>query len=235
MLRRLALALALATSGLALASPAADADAAAAPVVGQCHELPSLAAVNALSDPRPAVPCSSPHNALTVAVVDSPVPLTGLADGPVTTLATRACFPAYWKALGGTPAQRHLSDFVLMLYAPTQAERDAGANWFRCDVGLMNGGGVAALPPLGTPVLPRHLPRSLQRCLNSKRFSLPCSRAHSFRATKAFRLPATLRSPDQVNRLAARRCRNVAWTAWDPSEAWALGDHWATCFVRTRH
>lgn len=230
MLRRLATALLLAAAGLAAAPGAAHADQ---PVVGQCHQL-TRDVTFALSDPTAAVPCGGPHNTMTVAVLPSPVVLAGLSDEAIARVLSEVCYPAFWQALGGTPAQQHLSDFVLVDFAPSAAERAADANWVRCDVGIANGGALAALPALGTPVMPQPLPRALQRCMTSRHIMVPCSRAHVLRAVKAFQLTGHLGSGAAIFRQARHHCRGVVWVTWAPTEAWALGDHWATCFVRSR-
>lgn len=231
MIRRLAIALLLASGALAAATPTARADDT--PVVGGCHQLTD-AVTFAISDPTAPVPCSGPHNTLTVAVVPSPVVLSGLTDEAIGHVVSQVCYPAFWQALGGSPSQQRLSDFVLIDFAPTPAEREAGANWLRCDVGMANGHSLAALPTLGIPVMPQPLPRSLQRCMTSRHQLVPCSRAHALRALKAFQLTGHLGSGEAIFRQAQRHCRGLTWVTWAPAEAWALGDHWATCFVRSR-
>lgn len=229
MLRRLVVVLMLAAGGLAIAPSSALADA---PAVGQCHEL-APAVLVALSDSSAPVPCSGLHNALTVAVVQSQAPLAQLPENAVALLGARACYPAYWQALGGTPQQQGLSDFAMILFAPSAEERAAGESWFRCDAVLMNGRSVAALPALGTPPLPQPLPASLQRCLNRAHMSLPCARPHAYRAFKVFRLSGQPGSAKAISAQASRHCRGVASVTWDSGPGWSLGDHWATCFRRT--
>lgn len=230
MLRRLVIALVLAAGALVLAPPAALADA---PAVGQCHQL-SPAVTFSISDPTAAVPCGGPHNTLTFAVETSPVPLNGLPDDALAQVLSQACYPSYWQALGGSPSRQRLSDFVLIDFAPTAEERAAGANWIRCDVGLANGRTLAALPALGTPLMPAALPRSMQRCMTFRHLLVPCSRPHALHARKAFQLRGRLGSGAAIFAQAKRHCRGVVWVTWAPAEAWSLGDHWATCFVRSR-
>lgn len=229
MLRRLVIALLLGAGGVVLTPLAALADA---PVVGQCHQL-SPAAASALSDPTAPVPCSGPHDTLTVAVVASPVTLAGLSDDAVAHVLSQACYPPYWQALGGSPSRQRLSDFVPIDFAPSAEERAAGANWLRCDVGLANGRTLAALPSLGTPVMPQRLPRSMQGCATARHLLVPCARQHALRAVKAFQLTGHLGSEAAIFQQAQRHCPGVVWVTWAPADAWALGDHWATCFVRT--
>ena len=126
---------------------------------------------------------------------------------------------------------------MLIDFAPSAEERAAGADWLRCDVGLANGRALAPLPALatlGTPLMPQPLPRSMQGCMTARHLLVPCSRAHALRATRAFQLRGHVGSGAAIFRQAKLHCPGLVWVTWAPPDAWALGDHWATCFVRSR-
>lgn len=94
------------------------------PRAGQCRQLGFAAAV-ATSDDTPAVRCTRPHTALTIAV--DPLPADAAAVGP----RCRRQAAAY---LGGTVAERQLTMLHPVWFVPTPEQQDAGADWFRCDL-----------------------------------------------------------------------------------------------------
>ncbi|QIK65837.1 hypothetical protein G7072_05380 [Nocardioides sp. HDW12B] len=123
-------------------SPSAEESSSSAPTppppppkAGACYDLTVAAADDASSDADP-VPCTKDHTARTVHVGR----LAALGAGDSVTdprvgrrLATE-CPRRVDAFLGGDPVTRNLSRFVAIWFVPTDAEAEAGAAWYRCDV-----------------------------------------------------------------------------------------------------
>jgi hypothetical protein len=215
----------------------AQAATGAKPKVGQCHQL-SARQLASYTDSKKPVSCSKRHNLQTVAVVTSSTSLAGLSDDELTDKAYGACLPAYRKAAGGA-TKVAMTAYMLNLFTPTAAQRQAGARWFRCDVSLQQGRRYAV--PL-THRLKRkfargHLTDAVRRCLTSQRVNTTCDKSHAYRVMKAFEMSGTTYPATDAQKLAPmnRHCPKGWDIAFPPSEfSWAYGNRVVVCFDKTR-
>jgi hypothetical protein len=235
--RAILAALSLLTVGagsLTIASPASA--AAGVPKVGECHQL-STAQALAMSDTKPGVACSKPHDFQTFAVLTSPTSLAGLTDEQLSAAST-ACTRPFIKALG--PAVRSsLTSYELYTFVPTAAQREAGARWIRCDLTLDRNHRPTALPRhrLSRPIVPSRIPDGVRTCLTRSRAITTCERPHAYRAAMAFVIrQAAYPSEEQFNRAADRRCApGWALAQLATRRAWEAGRHTVVCFDRTKN
>ena len=225
--------LAAASGSLGLVSPAS---AASAPKVGQCHQLTPNKVLR-ISDTKPAVSCSKRHNLQTIAVVTSPTSLAGLSDDELSHQATHACLPAYYRA-SGSVGKLALTAYNMFLFAPTPAQRAAGARWFRCDLVLSQGRTLASLPShrIGKPFTRGRLGDNVRRCLTAKRSGTPCSAKHVFRSTRSVVLPdGAYPTTDAFIALGDRRCpQGTDLYTWSYEVEWRYGDRTLVCYDRTK-
>jgi hypothetical protein len=112
-------------------SPAAG-DVPPPPKVGQCRNTPARALrPEVWVDSTPVVDCSKPHT-LETAVVIKPVEKLTLAQARQ---LAASCETPVVDYLGiSFPAVRTIDDQIT--YWPSRAQRAAGQNWLRCDVGV---------------------------------------------------------------------------------------------------
>jgi hypothetical protein len=104
------------------------ADVPPPPKVGQCRNTP---ANDSWVDNTPVVDCSKTHTLETVAVIK---PIERLTLGSVKQLAASCETPAVdYLGIGSREVRRLVSPVV---YWPSRAQRAAGQNWVRCDVGV---------------------------------------------------------------------------------------------------
>lgn len=212
------------------------------PVVGSCHDVTKAEAGEA-SEPDPAVACTERHTTTTVQVVT----LDGTPNWRDYAALNRAMFVRCWRAidaaLPGDVAARVRSAYMLYWFIPTKAQRDAGANWIRCDVGLPNGDRLVNLPTDGSPELGSlpH-PDRIARCRLGSDASFEvvvCSHGHSFRATHHVRHPAdNYPGAREMQRWAIRKCRDrisAGFYIEYPMDklAWQAGHRFAVCQKQT--
>jgi hypothetical protein len=102
------------------------------PKVGQCRNTPAHnLGPNVWVDNTPVVDCSKPHT-LETAVVIKPIEKLTLAQAKQ---LAASCETPVVNYLGiSFPAIRTLADQIV--YWPSRAQRAAGQNWLRCDVGV---------------------------------------------------------------------------------------------------
>jgi Septum formation len=131
-------------------SPSASASAAEAsvqpaevpeaPTEGSCYKLSLEEAARPTNEDEP-IPCTSEHTARTVHVgeIDSVVEghALGVDSDHVQDQLSGTCPKELATFLGGTEETRALSRFQAIWFSPTLEEYDAGADWFRCDVGAV--------------------------------------------------------------------------------------------------
>ena len=100
--------------------------------VGQCRNTPAKnLGLDVWVDDTPVVDCSKPHTLETAAVIK---PVEKLTLAQARQLAA-SCETPVVNYLGiSFPAIRTLADQVV--YWPSRAQRAAGQNWLRCDVGV---------------------------------------------------------------------------------------------------
>jgi hypothetical protein len=129
---------------------------------GWCHRMVEAAELSAPSDVAPPVPCASPHEAETLALVDLPSVLARLRDRPdgAGRLANDACAVPVNRRLraylGADDFDRHWGIDV-WLKVPTRTEWAHGLRLGRCDLVLGRAGRPA------TPELTHRLRGALRR------------------------------------------------------------------------
>ncbi|KAA1427581.1 septum formation family protein [Nocardioides antri] len=230
-------------TSLTAASPARAGVDTSPPAVGSCHDLTKREAW-ANSEPDPRVPCTARHTTVTVKNIQ-------LAEAPnwrdFEALGRRMFVPC-WRSvdayLDGSVAARVRSAYTIYWFIPTKVQRDAGAKWIRCDLGLPNGDRLKNLPTDGRPALgdlPH--PDGIAKCRLGRAASyesVVCSHRHAFRATHHVRHAAD-RYPGArtMRRWTIRKCRarlNTAFYYEYPQNrlAWRAGHRFAVCLKETR-
>ena len=243
MLRRLvAVAAALAATALLPATLSAPATAgtaadpmAGAPAVGDCFDI-TLAQAGKFANPEDPVKCSNDHTSVVMRVGELPSRLDW--DSPkdeLTKLASRVCLDAFDDKFGYDTLRYYRSQYQWFWFAPTTAERDAGARWFDCEISIRDDRGLIDLPRT-LPRLTKKLPNVVARCVTSKYAFTNCADTHEWRSSYAFY--ATGRATERnINAAANRVCpRHVTtprrWlrSAWDvPGKRFIVG-----CYSHTR-
>jgi len=213
------------------------------PSVGQCRNYTITAAYKE-SNSTPTTPCSSTHTAKVIAVGQLPDGVTwSSSTAQIGAAVSKKCAPAFDTALGGTEKLRRMSAYTLWWFAPTQAQKDHGARWFRCDVALIGHGSLIPLPSNSNPLLrDGKLTYGVTLCLYGDRhLYTACARSHNHRATGGFVFSGSTYPGDAViKNTVARRCPNLTssrtWLYTAPSrESWRHGDRIAICFSKTSH
>lgn len=211
------------------------------PQVGQCRNYGYSAAMGSTAQ-TPVVACSSTHTAKVIAVVQLPSSMTWSTplDDIVHAGAVK-CEDAYFQAVGSTDLKRRMTALGEAIFVPTQAQRDHGARWIRCDVVVW---GRSALVPLPnrTPILGDVRPYKITRCIvGTHLYVTACGLTHTYRATGDFHLSGTTYPGDAaVLRAAERHCpslvssRTWVWTGPDRAR-WRAGNHVVVCFTKTTH
>jgi len=228
----------LAAAVLITPAEAASNRAAAAPVVGRCYNL-TYAQAGAASSSVHYVACSSTHTTKTVAVptVPSGTDYKNISDAAAVKLGVTLCQPKFFKYLGSTPENRHLTAYDYLFFIPTAAQRAAGARWMRCDLLLAGGKAVLPLPPASnsTPVLTGPITDSIKRCLvGTEHLRTTCDHNHQYRSSSAYTLPGTgYRTPSQFTAAGAQRCPDAEYFTWPSKNGWTAGDHVLVCFDKT--
>ena len=193
----------------AATSAAASAAAADTPAVGDCHAL-TFKQVAHQSETSAPVPCSSTHTSRVIKVADLPSGTTwdSLTPTQIGRLGVTECTPAFRRTLGQNDKVRDSSAYVWIFYAPTAAQRTAGANWIRCDLILLKGQALKALPTDRVPALTSStLSNQVRRCtVGTRHFTTVCSARHNYRATGAFTVTGRYPGDTKLAGIARKRC-----------------------------
>lgn len=220
------------------------------PPAGACYDLDFDQATSASVDADP-VPCTQPHTALTVAVLDG-------VDPDDTSATARACTRRVHRFLGGDRQTRRLSRFTPVWFTPTADDVAAGARWVRCDVVAVAGSQtLAELPggPMTRGVLDRPRARSFALCATAAPGTdaferVVCARPHRWRALTTLAVPSGPRGAFPGQRAArdagVDRCRQAARAAvradrvrfgweWPTAEQWEAGQRYGYCWVPRRN
>lgn len=234
------------TLGLAAAVPGAASAGAVGitpPAVGSCHDL-SWREVSEPFDRDPAVDCADRHTTVTLKVKEFDDP--DWWDDPATgrTLAV-GCHRAMADYFRGSQAELEMSSYRLYYFYPTKAQREAGAQWARCD--------LARFGVKNVPALPTEVNRDLStvpvgdqatRCVTERdgRFWWStCERKYQFRAKTAAKY-AGGRYPGEkkVVDLAIKKCRERItygsrfFFSYPTKYQWSAGWRHAVCYQRKR-
>jgi hypothetical protein len=218
------------------AAPAAQASPQV-PKVGSCHKYTSRQ-IGDISPPGVDVACSEKHTATTVFVKR----LSGRVDWGDPSLYHRKvavpCLKAIRQVLGGSSLTYFKTAYKPIYFYPTEAQRERGAKWVRCDMVLYSVRSIRPLPEdlhLGAGPVPDRI----ARCLDRDLLLTPCSRPHQGRAEVFLKLTgATPPGEAEARRIAARRCVDKLSTSKyriRPSlpEEWRAGMKGLICYAKT--
>jgi hypothetical protein len=200
------------------------------PKVGECHDL-TPKQIQAESDTKKPVPCSSKHTTRTVAVVDAP-PKSGSEDVQ-TFRVGEACAEGYKTVVGGDAKTRVKTLYSLAWFHPTKAQKAKGAKWMRCDVTLTDP--KRAYPLESTvPFLDGKPTKDEQRCGDLSAGDgvrwefVPCSADHLF-VPKKYVEAAEGVTFDQAEAEAKKACDDGLYI-WSTPEQWGIGDRFYVCW-----
>ena len=224
----------------AATSAAASAAAADTPAVGDCHAL-TYQQIAHESETSAPVACSSNHTSRVIKVADLPSGTTwdSLTATQIGRLGITECTPAYRRALGQNDQVRDSSAYAWIFFAPTAAQRTAGANWIRCDLILLKGQALKALPTDRVPALgSSRLSNQVRRCtVGTRHFTTVCSSSHNYRATGAFTVKGRYPGDTKLAGIARKRCPALVSTprrflfAHQSKFTWNnVHDHAVVCF-----
>lgn len=213
------------------------------PTIGECRNY-GLAAVAPPTNESPIVGCGTTHTSKVIATPLLPDSLTWESPEPAIHLAMiKACFPAFNSKLGRTESLRQKSAYSMAWFYPTQAQKDAGARWLRCDLILLGGSTLQPITRNATPILPAApLSKSVKSCLAGPADSIRltvCSKTHRYRATGTWLVDRTYYPGPDLAAIANRRCPSLVstpryyyWVAMG-KDSWKAGDRTITCYSRT--
>jgi hypothetical protein len=202
----------------------------------------SMRQFNRIVVPSSSVPCSKRHTTKTLVVKR----LSGKVDWSSRYIMRPiygTCLRKQTQALGGNDKSRAMSSYQLSFFIPSPKERARGAKWLRCDIGLLGGRSLKALPQslrLGNPPLDEQF----ARCLNGPDRGLivtVCSKQHTYRVTGGFRYRAKHYPGEKaLTKAVVRRCPGLTsgdtWRYQIPIGPWEwrLGQRTIVCYSKTR-
>jgi Septum formation len=210
------------------------------PVVGECRAI-TYKQVFAESNSTPPIACSESHTANTFAAPLLPADLTWEStDAAIGKAVSRKCGAAYLDFLGGTDLTRALTAYSSAWFQPTQAQRDAGARWFRCDLILYRGTKLSPLPYDTAPAVPDPITNKVRRCLKATTFyTTTCDDTHAWRGTHSLKLrKGDYPTARQMAKLAVSGCKGHVkageFRYYPPTKAqWKAGYRVLVCFSKT--
>jgi hypothetical protein len=209
----------------------------ARPKVGQCRNL-TTAQGDPMTNNSPTVPCTGPHTTYTFAVPNLPKKVNAkhLSAKALETAGIGMCTPGYRKLLGGTWGAEDETMFSYTFFAPTKAQRAAGARWIRCDLILTNADQIVALPSVHRPVLAGAVSDAFRRCYTQQGTYVPCADEHAARAMTYVNVKATkYLTAKKFVQLGEKVCpkSDRAFFNWPNKYNWALGDRALLCYRST--
>ena len=202
------------------------------PQVGECHDLTWKQALQP-SDTAAAVPCDQEHTTQTVAIKHYDNPKWNDV-GWLIRKASPACLRGATAAVGSSKIMS-MSAYEFFFFVPTKAEREEGADWLRCDLGIEARKQLIQLPET---LKPRRLPLANRylKCINRRNDYVPCSQPHRFRAKASVTLAGSYPSKARAAK-AAGKCRpkvGARFTYSYPTRVqWKVGYRTLVCFQVT--
>ena len=230
------------TSDDAAAQPTETTSSSTAPVrpqVGECHRL-SVDELLGSADTESPVGCRDEHTSETVhvgtftaAAAGQPGALTGDKANQV---AARTCRTNAASYLGTEPGRLWLTRVEIFWFVPTPAQVDAGADWLRCDVVVLERGDrLMALPTSMEDALRKAGDDRYALCGTARPGAedferVVCSERHSWRAISTISVGEGERYPGpQAARSAGEeRCQGEARAAQDGALRYDYGWEWPT-------
>ena len=235
------LALTLPTASIATATAAeADGPDYQQPTVGECHNYTAAGRMKA-SDTSAVVDCGSTHTAQVVAV--GKIPANGSWDfggRALQRVVSNSCVPGLRTALGQPDKVIDKSAYSISIFIPTQAQRDHGALWVRCDVVRLGGKKLLQLASPGDLLADRRLGNDEARCLIKNGSTTACAKGHVWRAKQVLTMPfKKYPSQNKAGRFAATHCKAAKqgrpwYSSWRGPDFWKAGNHQLVCYVRTK-
>ena len=204
------------------------------PLSGTCHQWKYDAVRHSYHGRM--VPCSRPHDVVTIAVPNAPRSLAGLSTTAIESVAASTCEPLMLKRLGRTAVERETSDYRFLFGHPGPSQIAEGERWVRCDLTLTAGRRLLPLPTrLPHPILRNGLSDATERCVTASGLETTCSRKHAYRPIGAVTFRRMTYPTRTAFGLAARRCPSgTAWLTWSAKGRWAAGDRVLVCYAKTR-
>lgn len=209
------------------------------PQVGECHRL-SLQELLGSADTEPPVPCGDEHTSETVHVGTFKAAAAGetaaLTQDRANRVAARTCRTEAASYLGTDPGRLWLTRVEVFWFVPTPEQVDAGADWLRCDVVVLERGDRLM-----------QLPASMEdalRATGGRRYALcgtarpgaedfervVCGERHSWRAISTIGVGDGERypGPGRARSAGEERCQGQARAAQDGALQYDYGWEWPT-------
>lgn len=212
-----------------------------APTVGECKNYTAAGGSQFVETSEP-VECTATHTAKVYAVVLLPDALDWSSNqGELVRASFKRCYPGWTETLGRSDKLRQMSAYSLYIFWPTNAQKESGARWVRCDVTLLGGTRLMPLPVDTIPMLPTApLPSNVAACRSGDNLALTtCDRSHRYRATGGVTLAdGPYPGREKFVRILKTRCDDLTfsntWYAFWPSKFfWKLGERTLVCYTKT--
>ncbi len=209
------------------------------PVVGDCYNYGWSVFIGPHDTSAP-VGCGTKHTAKVHHVFQLPASLDWSAsDAEILRQVSKRCNPSWddWMGRGQRTIAR--TAYYGAWFSPTQAQRDAGARWIRCDIVMLKSRGLAPLPKNKAPMIPKPMIKRVQKCLvGKKRLTTPCNYKHQWKATGSFEMGGSYPSSDKFRKVALSRCPQLVnsrrWLYEYPSRTqWKSGYKIVVCYTKT--
>jgi hypothetical protein len=243
-LRLLGLAAVLALVAALLGVGAASADETTpdpmvgAPAVGGCYDL-TLKQAGTDSTGEATVDCGSRHTLLVGAVGELPESFDWDDSKSRYEYSHKICDPFWEKYYSISDPHSYLSLLYGVWFTPTKAQRDAGARWISCSIGVAVERSFLPLPKGGPAKMTKKPAASIARCADKRYRVTPCSKKHAWRATYAFGVNA--KGSDKAVDAKVRRAARHTCPRKVSSEAWLLSyraigknRYAAACYAQTK-
>jgi hypothetical protein len=209
-----------------------------APAVGDCYDL-TYKQASEESTREATVDCSRKHTLLVGAVGQVPESFDWEDSADNYKYSHKICDPFWKKYYDLTEPRSYLTLLRGNWFTPTEAQRDNGARWISCEIGLDTDGKLLPLPAGGPATMTRKPVDSIARCADARYRVTPCSKAHAWRATYAFGVKA--KGSDKavgakLEKAAKRTCsRHASSATWLRSIRYIGNSRYAiACFSKTK-
>lgn len=188
---------------------------AGAPAVGTCSTMTWDEAFEVTAPEGSGVRCDRPHTTQVVHVGELPEDVAWEDLDAVYAAVGAGCAPAF-SALTGTDLlliKRSL--YTAWSFLPTQAERESGARWYRCDVALASGERFVSRKVAKLPAIGKRVPAAVGRCLTRQLRFTPCSGDPVWKHTGAVKVRDVsrreARARKQLSAAASQKCPDLTY------------------------
>lgn len=218
------------------ANAAEDPTLTGAPAVGDCFDITEAQTYPMTLPGEEPVDCAEDHTALVVGVGRLPRHLTWASPmAEVRHAMSLGCAAGYRRLIGTDDRLYYRSQYYLLQFIPTAAQRDAGARWFDCMMAIGNDTGLVDLPRT-LPRLGQRIPDLVARCVTASLDYTTCADTHAWRSSFTFfaRGKPTGKNIDAAaDRVCPHHVTSRTWVrdAWDVSgPRFIVG-----CYSKDRH